>query len=386
LTGFSEPEAVAVFIPGRSEGEYILFNRKRNPEQEIWVGHRAGQTGALEQYGADEAFPIEQLDTKLPELLRDKHKIYYTLGRSRDFDNKMTQWLEEIRKEVRRGVNAPGEISDIDQLIHEQRLIKSPAEIELMRKSAQISAAGHIRAMKTCRPGMFEYEIEAELVYEFYKHGCRATAYDSIVASDNNACILHYTENSSSLQSGSLLLIDAAGEYQNYASDITRTFPINGQFTEAQKTIYELVLKAQLAGIAAVKPDNTFNQIQETIIPIITQGLLELGILKGSLESCIEKQSYRQFYMHNASHWLGLDVHDVGNYKVNGAWRKLKPGMVLTVEPGIYIAPNTPDVDPKWCGMGIRIEDDVLVTKNGCEVLSAEAPKSVKDIESLMKK
>jgi Xaa-Pro aminopeptidase len=348
LTGFSEPEAVAVFIPGHPDGEYILFNRLRDPTMEVWNGPRAGQEGARTYYGAQQTFPINESATRLPELRAELKQI------------------------------------DLKPIIAEMRLQKSDGEIRLMRKAAEISARAHRRAMQICRPGLKEYHLEAELQHEFMREGCRAVAYPSIVARGMNACTLHYTDNDAELRDGDLILIDAGCEYQNYASDITRTFPINGRFTEAQRVVYSIVLEAQLAAIKLVRPGLSWPEMQSTILRIITQGLIDIGVLQGDIEALLESKACAPFYMHGAGHWLGLDVHDVGGYKVQEQWRTLSPGMVFTVEPGIYIAPQTENVDPKWWGIGIRIEDDVLVTAESYDVLSKDAPKTIPEIEALM--
>ncbi len=384
LTGFSEPEAVAVLIPGNNSGEYILFNRQRNPEQELWTGRRVGQEAAITDYAATQSFAIEQLEMKLPELLQQRRRIYYAVGREKNLDNLILHSIDRLRGMVRTGINAPDTFINIEHLIHEMRLRKSHAEIELMRKAAQISVAAHNRAMRACKTAQYEYELEAELLYEFHRGGCTAPAYTSIVGGGENSCILHYTENNKILANGDLVLIDAAGEYQNYAADITRTFPFNGKFSAEQKAIYNLVLEAQSAGIAQIKPGNPWNQVQEVIVNIITQGLVDLGILKGDVKTLIESKAYRAFYMHNSGHWLGLDVHDVGHYKTGDTWRLLEVGNVLTVEPGVYIAANNAEVDKKWWNIGVRIEDDVLVTEDGYDILSKDLPKTVEAIEALM--
>ncbi len=384
LTGFEEPEAVAVLIPGREHGEYILFCRERDPEKEIWDGYMAGPEGACKKFGADDAFPIACIDDILPGLIEGRDRVYYAMGGDVEFDRMVMDWVNSIRSKARSGAHPPGEFIALDLLIHEMRLYKSTAEIKVMQEAADIAADAHARAMKVCRPGMTEYQLEAEFIHEFTQRGARSPAYPSIVGSGKNSCILHYIENTATMKSGDLVLIDAGCELDYYASDITRTFPINGKFTEAQKAIYELVLKAQLAAIESVKPGNTWNQAHDTTVAVITAGLVELGILKGDVESLIAEETYKKFYMHRAGHWLGMDVHDVGDYKVSGQWRVLEPGMVLTVEPGIYIAPGTEGLAKKWQGIGVRIEDDVLVTKTGCRVLSAAAPKTVKEIEKAM--
>ncbi len=385
LTGFSEPEAVAIFIPGHENGEYLLFNRPRDAFSEIWYGRRAGQQGAVKNYGANHAYQISEFFEKIPELLLNRDTLYLAIGRNPEFDEQILNAINTLRTKVRSGVGAPINIINCEIILHEMRLKKSAAEIETMRKAAQISVAAHIRAMQICKPGMYEYQLEAEMLHEFFKQGCRSVAYDPIIGGGENTCILHYHENNTELKNGDLVLIDAGGEYQNYSSDITRTFPVNGKFSTEQKAIYEIVLSAQLAGIKQVHPGNPWPKIQQTMIQIITEGLVKLGILKGSVNDLIESKTYQTFYMHNSGHWLGLDTHDVGAYQINGKWRELAPGMVLTVEPGIYIAANTPNVDPRWWNVGVRIEDDVLVTKDGNDVLSAGLPKEIAEIESLMR-
>ena len=386
LTGFEEPDAVAVLIPGREHGEYIIFCRERNPEKEIWDGYMAGPEGACKKFGAEDAFPISCIDDILPGLIEGRERLYYNMGGDADFDRMVMEWVNTIRSKARSGAHPPGEFISLDLLVHEMRLFKSSAEVKVMQEAAEISAGAHCRAMKICQEGMTEYQLEAEYLHEFARHGAQSPAYTSIVGSGKNACILHYIENTARLKSGDLVLIDAGCELDYYASDITRTFPVNGRFTEAQKIIYELVLKAQLAAIEKIKPGNTWNQPHEKTVEIITAGLLELGILKGDIKTLIAEEGYKKFYMHRAGHWLGMDVHDVGDYKVNDCWRILEPGMVLTVEPGIYIAPGAEGVAKKWQGIGVRIEDDVLVTRAGYKVLSSDAPKTVKDIEKIMRR
>jgi Xaa-Pro aminopeptidase len=385
LTGFDEPEAVAIIAPNRKEGEFILFNRIRHRQEEIWTGIRAGQEGACRLFGADEAYPISDLEKKLPELLEGREEIYYTIGLDHDFDKLLLSGINKIRGKIRGGIYPPIIFKDITDTLHEMRLIKSPAEIKLMRKAAEISAAAHQRAMQACQPGMNEYQLEAEIIHEFQRNGARYTAYNSIVGSGGNSCILHYNDNNKMIDKNSVVLIDAGCEYQYYASDITRTFPANGRFSPEQKAVYEIVLAAQLAGIQAVRPGASWSAMQTAIVKIITQGLIDLGILKGKLDALIEKEAYFPFYMHKSGHWLGMDVHDVGRYKVNGKWRVLRPGMALTVEPGIYISSDLPNVHKRWHNIGVRIEDDVLVTAKGNEVLSCHAPKEIETIEHLMR-
>lgn len=384
LTGFPEPEAVLVLVPGRAQGQFILFCRDRDRAREIWDGYRAGPAGACENYGADDAFPIADIDDILPGLIEGRDRVYYAVGKDRDFDQHLMTWVNDIRARARTGVVAPGEFVDLDHLLHEMRLFKKPAEVKLMRKAGKISAAAHVRAMKAARPGMSEYQLQAEIEHEFSREGASFPAYSSIVGGGNNACILHYVENNSVLNDGDLVLIDAGCEYQHYAADITRTFPVNGVFSPEQKAIYELVLDAQLAAIDAIETGVHWDKPHQVTVEIITAGLVALGLLKGKVPELIKRGAYTDFYMHRAGHWLGMDVHDVGDYKVDNHWRMLEPGMVMTVEPGIYIAPDNTSVAKKWRGIGIRIEDDVLITSRGVEILTADVPKTVADIEALM--
>ncbi|MGB5305219.1 MAG: Xaa-Pro aminopeptidase [Gammaproteobacteria bacterium] len=383
LTGFPEPEAVAVLIPKRPHGEYLLFCRERDPQLETWTGRRAGTYGAIETYGADDAFPISDIDEILAGLLGDVERVYYTMGSYPEFDQRVMDWVTRIRKGERNGSRTPDEFISLEHLLHDMRLYKSRSEIRVMRTAAKTACRGHQRAMRACRPGLHEYQIEAELLHEFRTDGM-VTAYSSIVGGGENGCILHYTENSARLRDGDLLLIDAGAEYDCYASDVTRTFPVNGHFSAAQKALYEVVLAAQLAAINQVKPGNNWNAPHQAAVRTLTRGLVKLGILKGNPAALVKKDAYRRFYMHRTGHWLGMDVHDVGDYKVGGEWRVLEPGMVLTVEPGLYIPVGSRGVSKKWQGIGIRIEDDVLVTRHGNEVLSDAAPKTVRDIEQLM--
>ena len=383
LTGFPEPDAVAVFMPGRKHGEYLLFCRDRDPEMETWHGRRAGPEGAVERYGADDAFPIGDIDDILPGLLEGHDRVFYTMGAAPEFDKRVIGWVNRIRSQSRAGKHAPDEFVSLEHFVHDMRLYKSRAEIKVMRQAANIAARAHKRAMQVCRPGMMEYELEAEFLYEFRKAG-GVPAYPSIVGGGANACILHYTENDAPLNDGEVVLIDAGMEHDCYASDITRCFPVNGRFSKAQRAIYELVLEAQLAAIEEVCPGNHWNAPHVAAVKVLTRGLVKLGLLKGRTASLIKNEAYRRFYMHRTGHWLGMDVHDVGDYKVGNAWRELEPGMVLTVEPGLYIPARSKGVSRKWWNIGIRIEDDVLVTRNGHDVLSKAAPKQVEDIENLM--
>lgn len=384
LTGYPEPEAVAVLIPDRHHGEYVLFCRENDPVMEIWNGRRAGIEGACEIYGADDAFPIEDLDEILPGLIEDRERIFYTMGNDPAFDQRVVGWVNKVRKRVRSGVSAPDEFISPDHFLHEMRLYKSRSEITTMRRAARISAKAHKRAMRVCRPGMTEYQIEAELKYVFMQEGAREAAYPPIVGGGENSCILHYTENRDKLNDGDLLLIDAGCEFCGYASDISRTFPVNGVFTSAQREIYDLVLEAQEAAIDQVKPGNHWDDPHQAAVEVLTRGLLDLGILKGRVKTLLREESYKKFYMHRTGHWLGMDVHDVGDYKVEGEWRTFEPGMVLTVEPGLYFAAGSKGLAKKWWNIGIRIEDDVLVTRNGNDILSKDAPKTPEEIENLM--
>jgi Xaa-Pro aminopeptidase len=384
LSGFPEPEAVVVLIPGREYGEYVLFCRERNPTRELWDGLRAGQEGAMRDFGADDAFPINDIDDILPGLIEGRDRVYSAMGSNPEFDRHLMDWINVIRSKAHLGAQPPNEFVALDHLLHDMRLYKSAAEIKVMRCAAEISARAHVRAMQASRAGLHEFSLEAELDYEFRKGGAKMPAYGSIVASGRNACILHYQENDALLKDGDLVLIDAACEIDCYASDITRTFPVSGKFSPEQKAIYELVLKAQNAAFAAIGPDKHWNQAHEATVQVITAGLVELGLLVGDVGDLIVNEAYKAFYMHRAGHWLGMDVHDVGEYKVGGEWRVLEVGMTLTVEPGIYIAPDNQTVAKKWRGIGVRIEDDVVVTKHGCEILSGGVPKTVAEIEALM--
>lgn len=386
LSGFAEPEAVLVLIPGREHGEFVLFCRERDRTMEIWNGYRAGPEGAVKDYGADDAFPIGDLDEILPGLIEGRERVYYQMGKDPAFDRNVMNWVNTIRAKVRSGAHPPGEFIALDHLLHDMRLYKSAGEMKVMQKAADITAEAHVRAMEKCHPGMMEFQLEAEFLHEFARNGSRFPAYSSIVGGGANACVLHYIDNDGELKDGDLVLIDAGAEYHHYAADITRTFPVNGKFSPQQRALYEVVLKAQLAAIKAVKPGNHWNQPHEAALKELVKGLVELGLLQGKVNELIESEAYRRFYMHRTGHWLGMDVHDVGDYKVGDAWRVLEPGMVLTVEPGLYVAVDDDSVDPKWRGIGIRIEDDVLVTEKGRKVLTAAAPKDPDAIEALMAK
>ena len=384
ITGFDEPEAVAVLVPGRDHGEYILFCRENDKKMETWNGLRAGQDGAIEKHAADDSFPIDDIDDILPGLLENKEKVYYTMGVHPDFDQLIIKWVNRLREQSRMGIHTPSEFVALDHQLHDMRLYKSAAEVKVMRKAAQISAKAHIRAMQFCKPGIYEYQLEAELLHTFMHNGARFPAYSSIVGGGKNGCILHYVENSDVLKNGDLVLIDAGAEVECYAADISRTFPVNGKYSKEQHALYDIVLAAQYAAIEQIKPGNHWNDPHEAAINVITQGLIDLGILKGKLKTNIEKETYKAFYMHRTGHWLGMDVHDVGDYKVDDEWRVLEQGMVLTVEPGLYVSAEHEKIAKKWHNIGIRIEDDVLVTKDGYDVLSKDVVKDPDEIEALM--
>jgi len=383
LSGFSEPSAVILLLPNRPQGEFILFCRDKDPIRETWDGRRLGPLEAKTTLGADDAFPIDDIDDILPGLLEGKHRVYYLAGKDKAFDRRLMHWVDEEKNNTgEEGLAC--EFADLDHLLGELRLIKSAAEIRLMKKAADISAKAHCRAMKNCRAGLREYQLQAEIEHEFMTSGAAGPAYTSIVGGGNNACILHYIENQSTLKAGDLVLIDAGCEYQDYAADITRTFPVNGKFTEAQAAIYDTVLAAQEAAIKTITPGVTFDKANQVAITVITQGLVDLGILKGQVEDLITTEAYRDFYMHSVSHWLGMDVHDVGDYKIDNQWRVYEPGMLLTIEPGIYIAADNTRVDKQWRGIAVRIEDDILVTKKGYDILTDAVPKQRNEIETLM--
>lgn len=384
LSGFQEPEAVLVLIPGRKHGESILFCRERDPDKELWDGDIMGPERAVSELGFDDAFPISDIDDILPGMIEGTNKVYYSIGLDAQFDAHVMEWINVIRSKVRSGAHPPGEFVALEHALHELRLFKSTAEIKTMQKAADISAEAHIKAMQRACPGLHEYHLESALLAHFMDQGARHSAYPSIVGSGLNSCVLHYTDNHCKMRSGDLVLIDAGCELENYASDITRTFPVNGKFTPAQRQVYQIVLDAQLAAIDEVKPGNHWNQPHEAAVRVITEGLVKLGLLKGNVKKLIEKEAYKKFYMHRTGHWLGLDVHDVGEYKVGGEWRVLEPGMVMTVEPGIYISDKIKGVAKKWQGIGVRIEDDVVVTRDGNKVLSKNAPKTIEEIEQLM--
>jgi Xaa-Pro aminopeptidase len=377
LTGFTEPESIAVFIPGHKAGEFILFNRKRDEIKELWHGSCAGQEGVCCDFGVDQAFPIEEADVMLPQLLADRECVYCNVGCDPDFDAKINFWINQAK------LGVSHKLIDIGTILHEMRLKKNSHESELMHKAAEITAAGFLRAMQKCRSGMYEFELEAELLYEFMRLGGRHVAFQSIIGGGANACILHYAKNTDKLIDGELVLVDAGVEYNYYCADVTRTFPVNGKFTREQRAIYEAVLTTQLEVIKQIRPGIKFNSLQLLAAHVITERLVSLGLLEGRVDDLVAKQSYKPFFMHKIGHWLGLDVHDVGKYHIDDECT-LEPGMVLTVEPGIYIMPDI-SVDNKWQNIGVRIEDDILVTENGCDVLTKMIPKTVAEIEMTMR-
>lgn len=399
LTGFPEPEAIAALIPG-AEQEFLLFCRDRDPHMEIWHGHRAGPQGAKERYGADNAHPIAELDKILLPLLENRERVYYAIGYHPDFDEQVMSWINQTRAKARIGVQAPVTFIALEHLLHPMRCCKEAEEIAVMRESARIACEAHCRAMQICRPGMMEYEIEAEFFHTFLRNGA-GWSYPAIVAGGDNSCILHYTENNAELHDGDVLLIDAGAEVDGYASDITRTFPVNGRFSAEQRVIYELVLAAQKAAIDKVRPGCHFNEPHDAAVHVLTEGLIALGLLQGNVDEAIKAETYKQFYMHRTGHWLGMDVHDVGSYKTGEDWQVFAPGMVTTIEPGLYIPAGSQiadgcwtqlgihletDVDERWQRIGVRIEDDVLVTEGEPEVLTAGVPKEIDAIEALMRK
>lgn len=384
LTGFDESFAIAVFVKKQGKLKFILFCQDRDESAEQWTGPRAGIKGAIEEYGADEAYPINEASLRFPELFYGMSTIYYLVSTHPAFDKKLFSWINALRTKTRSGIASPYRFMDLRLLLAELRLIKSPDEIEALQTACDISAHGHIQAMKRCRIGMHEYNLEAILLYEFYRKGSRYPAYPSIVASGNRACVLHYTKNNAVLKDNELVLIDAGAEYDYYASDITRTFPINGKFTAEQQAIYELVLASQMAAIEMIAPQLSWDEIQKKIVEVLITGMVDLKILRGDPKVLIEEKAYAPFYMHNSGHWLGMDVHDVGDYRAGDIWRKLLPGMVFTVEPGLYLSESNTKIPEKWRGIGVRIEDDILVTEQGKTVLTHAVPKTVNEIENIM--
>lgn len=383
ITGFPEPEAIAVLAPGRPQGEYVLFCRDRDPQRETWDGARAGPEQAVSEFGASDAFPIGDVDEILPGIIEQAERVYHTMGANPEFDARLIGWVTALRNRGSPGTHTPDEFVALDHLLHDLRLYKSRAELGCLRRAAAVTIGAHRRAMAGCRPGLYEYEIEADLLHEFRRHGMRP-AYLPIVGSGPNACVLHYSANRRQMQEGELLLVDAGCEHDCYAADVTRTWPVSGRFSPPQRAIYELVLEAQRAAFRAIAAGNHWNEPHDAAVAVIARGLRRLGILEGTPAAIIRNGDYRRFFMHRTGHWLGMDVHDVGDYKVGDEWRVLEPGMVLTIEPGIYIPGNARGVPKRLRGIGIRIEDDVVVTKGGCEVLTGGVPKRAGDIEALM--
>ena len=384
LTGMNEPETILILQKNKNDKQSILFCRERNPEREIWDGARIGQAGAVEKLGMDTSFSIDTVEDKVPNLLLGCKQVFCSFDVKSTANEQVIGWIQLLKEKVRKGVERPTSIHDLDALLHEMRLIKSSDEISILREAAKITAGAFFEAMTIAKSEMYEYELEAVLRSHCVKNGAHHMAYNPIVAGGNNACTLHYTDNNNKIKEGDLVLIDSGCELDCYASDVTRTFPINGQFTKSQQAIYNLVLKAQEAVIDLIVPGIAWNILNEKTIEIITSGLIELGLISGDLEQCIKEGVYKPFFMHGTGHWLGMDVHDVGDYKYHGRWRALEVGMVFTVEPGIYIGQNNKQVDTKWRGIGVRIEDDVVVTASGCEILTASIPKTVEAIEALM--
>lgn len=383
LTGFTEAEAAAVLVPGREEGGFALFCRERDPDREMWEGLRAGPEGALRDYAADQAFPIGELRQRLPELLGGRRAVYHSLGAERGADELVIGAIRQLRAKTRSGVRPPSEVVLLESVLHEMRLKKSDWELAQMRHAAEVSAAAHGRAMRACKPGVHEYELAAELHHGFAQAGMH-WAYPTIVGGGANACILHYIENTAPLAAGDLVLIDAGAEYQGYAADITRSFPVNGRFSGPQAEVYDIVLAAQAAAIDQLRPGNDYEAFHRAARGVLVQGMVDLGLLEGEVDSLIEDESYKAFFPHGTGHWLGMDVHDVGAYKIAGEWRALEPDMVLTVEPGLYIRAGSEGVDERLWNIGVRIEDDVRITAGDPEVLTAGAPKGKADIEALM--
>ena len=384
LTGFGEPDGALLLMPNHPEHKFVLFVRPRDREKETWTGRRAGPEGAVERFGADAAFTIEELPAKLPEFLENVDRLYYGFGRDAELDRRVNTALDAVRAKVRLGVRPPTELVDPGVILNDMRLRKTPAELDLMRRAAAISREAHAEAMRFVKPGMYEYEVEGAIEYFFRRHGATAPGYTTIVGSGVNATILHYVENDMKCRDGDLLLIDAGAEYQGYSADITRTFPVNGKFTPAQRELYEVVLDAEMKAIQEVRAGKSFIAYHEAAVRVLVEGMVRLGIMKGDVDTIIKEETYKPYYMHRTGHWLGLDVHDLGDYRVGADWRKLEPGMVLTVEPGLYFAEDMDEVPAKYRGIGIRIEDDILVTDGDPENLTAGTPKTVAEVEAVM--
>lgn len=384
LTGFTEPSAVLVLVPGRGHGETLLFCAERDPARARWDGAHLGPEAAPEALGLDDAFPLTDLDDILPGLIEGRRRLYYTMGPQPAFDERMLGWLRSIRAGIERGGHPPGELVNLAQILHDMRLVKSRAELRLMRRAAEITCAAHERAMRFCRPGQYEWQLAAELQHEFMRSGAPHPAYDHIVAAGENACVMHYVDRTARIAPGELVLIDAGCEYASYASDVTRTFPASGRFSPEQREVYEIVLAAQQAAIEEIRAGADFDAPHRAVCGVLTQGLVDLGVLDGAVPELIERGAHRPFTMHRSSHWLGLDVHDVGDYRIDDVWRMLEPGMVMTIEPGLYFPGDQQGVPPRLAGIGVRIEDDVLVGRDGPEVLTEAAPRTVAGIETLM--
>lgn len=383
LSGYAEPRAVLVLIPGRSHGESVLFCRERDLEREAWDGPRSGPEGAVSDFGFDDAYPIDDIDDILPGMLEGRSRVHYHLGRDTDFDLQLLSWLNRVKRQLHMQTGSPQEFLELGHLLDEMRLLKGADEIKLMQRAADISVEAHTAAMRLAKPGIHEYELHAALEHVFRKHDAWA-AYSPIVGAGANACVLHYVANSAKSKAGDLVLIDAGAEYRGYAADISRTFPVTGRFTAPQRALHDVVLSAQAEARACVRPGRAWADIHSRAVEVLCEGLLSLGLLKGTLKRQVAEETYKRFYPHKTGHWLGLDVHDVGDYQLDGESRILEPGMVLTIEPGLYIRPDDTQVDPKWRGIGIRIEDDVLVTREGNRVLTDALARSADDIEALM--
>ena len=381
LSGYEEPESLILIRPNQDKERFIIFCRDRDPLREQWDGFRTGQEGVIQDYGADAAYSINSIDEIMPKLLEGAKNIYFSMSAPCGVDAKISSWVADIRKNTRSGAEPPQNLLSLDSILHEMRLIKESDEMDLMKQAANITTEAHIRAMQSVRPGMYEYQLEAEYLYAFNKNGARSPAYNSIVGGGNNSCILHYVENNAELQDGDLVLVDAGCEYQYYASDVTRTFPVNGKFSPEQREIYSIVLEAHKQSMEQAKPGNKWNLMHDKSVEVIVEGLLSIGLLQGSRDEIIDKGEYSKFYMHRIGHWLGMDVHDVGSYKQDGDWRPLEEGMVMTVEPGIYILDSMEGVDDKWKGIGVRIEDDIAITDSGFEILTPDVPRTIEEVE-----
>jgi Xaa-Pro aminopeptidase len=386
LTGFEEPEAYAVLLRGETRSEYILFSMKREPDREIWLGAKAGQDSAVSDYGADRAFPVGQLDELMPTLLAGRRRIYYLFGNDDKLHEQIGRWIRSVQTQVRKGVVAPTEILHLESVLQDLRLYKSPAEVALMQRAIDITADGIMRAMRTARPGRYEYELEAEMLHEFTRRGAQAS-FGGVVTAGINGCLSHYREtNRERMKDGDLVIIDAGAEFQYYTADLSVTFPVNGKFTPEQRRIYELVLAIERKLVSLVRPGVTIGDVQAVVPRMVLEGLLQAGVIEGRLEDLLDAGIHRTFFMHHMGHWLGMDIHDEATYAMpDGTWRVLRPGMVMTVEPGIYIREGMPNVEPRWWNIGARVEDNLLVTESGCEVLSAAIPRAVAEIENLMR-